>query len=243
VVRAVAALVLPVAASAVLVPLRGEVDNASVVLVLALVVVAVATLGGRWPTALAAISAAVSFDLLHTDPFGSLVVHGADDLLKTGLLVVVGLVAASLVAGRVEAEAALAERRNDLRRVRDVTRASERSPQALVERLELELTLLLDLETAAFVRGESDDTMPRITSEGVHIPPGAPPLHPAVPASWSLELPVSVIDRQLGRFVLRPARPTSGARLPAGRRDLALTWADQLGFALDRHDRNDAAHG
>jgi hypothetical protein len=189
---------------------------------------------------LAAISAAVSFDVLHTAPLGSFVMHGTDDLVTTGLLLLVGLVAASLVTRLVEAEAELAERRDDLRRVREVMRGAERSPEALVERLELELTRLLDLETASFIRGESDGTMPRITPAGVRIPPGAPPLDPGLPASWSLELPVSVIDRQVGRFVLQPACPISGALLPVGRRDLALTWADQLGFALDRHLRNNA---
>lgn len=224
---------LPLAAAAALVPLRHELANASAALVLALVVGAVATLGQRWPTVVASVAAALSFDVLHTEPYGSFTIHGADDVVKTVLLVLIGLGAASLVARRAEAEAGLGERRNDLRRVREVTRAAERSPEALVERLELQLTQLLDLESATYRPGEGNP-WPRITSRGIVIPPGTPPLDPERPDSWVVELPVCVIDRQLGRFDLHPRRPTSGIDQPPGRRDLAVTWADQLAFALSR---------
>src|SRR5829696_9248295 len=235
VVRLAVAAVLPVAAAVVLAPLREETDNATVLLVMAAIVPGIALLGGRWPTAVAAVSAALSFDLLHTEPYGSLAIHGADDLLKTTLLLVPGLLAATLVAHRAEAEASLEERRCDLRRVRDVTRAAERSPQALVERLEL--------ESAAYLPGEEVVPMPRVTPLGVVIPPGTPPLDAARPQTWLVEIPVAVVDRQLGRFVLHPKRPSSGIDLPIGRRDLALTWADQLAFALDRPARSEAPRG
>jgi hypothetical protein len=238
VVRLAAAVALPVAAAAVLVPLRHEMDNATVLLVLAAIVPVIALLGGRWPTAAAAVSAALSFDIFHTEPYGSLAIHGADDVVKTLLLLVPGLLAATLVAQRAEAEAGLAERRDDLRRVRDVTRAAERSPEALVERLELDLTELLDLRSAEYRAGEPPEPMPRITSHGVVVPAGTPPLDRDRPDTWAVELPVSVVDRQLGRFVLLPDHPSSGIDLPPGRRDLALTWADQLAFALDRPARS-----
>jgi hypothetical protein len=238
VVRGGLAAGLPVVVAALLAPLRHEIDNSTALLVLAALVPGVALVGGRWPTALAAVSAALSFDFLHTEPYGSFAIHGADDVVKTLLLLVPGLLAATLVAHRAEAEASLEERRYDLRRVRDVTRAAERSPEALVERLELELTQLLDLESAAYLPGEGDAPIPRITTLGVVIPPGTPPLEAARPETWAVEIPVAVVDRQLGRFVLEPKRPTSGIDLPIGRRDLALTWADQLGFALDRPARD-----
>jgi len=243
IVRGGAAVGLPTVVAVALVPLRHDIDNSTALLVLAALVPGIALLGGRWPTALAAVSAALSFDLLHTEPYGSLAIHGADDLLKTTLLLVPGLLAATLVAHRAEAEASLEERRCDLRRVRDVTRAAERSPQALVERLELELTELLELESAAYLPGEEVVPMPRVTPLGVVIPPGTPPLDAARPQTWLVEIPVAVVDRQLGRFVLHPKRPSSGIDLPIGRRDLALTWADQLAFALDRPARSEAPRG
>lgn len=240
-VRLAAAAALPLTAAVLLAPLREETDNATVLLVLAAIVPGVALLGGRWPTAVAAVSAALSFDLLHTEPYGSLAIHGADDVVKTLLLLVPGLVATTLVAQRAEAEAGLAERRDDLRRVRDVTRAAERSAQALVERLELDLTTLLGLRSADYRAGAASEPMPRITAQGVVIPPGTPPLDPDRPATWAVELPVCVVDGQVGRFVLLPDHPTSGIDLPPGRRDLALTWADQLAFALDRPARSGGA--
>jgi hypothetical protein len=85
--------------------------------------------------------------------------------------------------------------------------------------------------------------MPRITGLGILVPPGTPPLERERPASWAVELPVCAVDGQLGRFVLQPDHPSSGVDLPPGRRDLALTWADQLGFALSRQDRDGAPRG
>ena len=230
-------------AALALVPLRTSIDNSTALLVLAALVPGIAMLGGRWPVAIAAVSAALSFDVLHTEPYGSVVIHGADDVVKTLLLLLPGLLAATLVAHRAEAEAGLEERRYDLRRVRDVTRAAERSPVAVVERLELELTQLLDLESATYLPGERDAPMPRITTLGLVIPPGTPPLDDARPETWAIEIPVAVVDWHLGRFVLRPKRPTSGVDVPIGRRDLALTWADQLAFALDRPARTGARRG
>jgi hypothetical protein len=232
-----------VAAAAALVPVRDEVDNATALLVLAAIVPAIALLGGRWPTAVAAVSAALSFDVFHTEPYGSLVIDGADDVVKTLLLLVPGLLAASLVAQRAEARAGLEEHRYDLRRIRDVTSAAERSPEALVERLELELTQLLDLRSATFERGMPAGELPQIRGSGVLIPRGTPPLDPHQPATWQVELPVCTVDGQLGRFVLHPKHPTSGVDMPPGRRDLALTWAGQLGFALDRPPRTGASRG
>jgi hypothetical protein len=242
-VRVAAAAGLPVATAAALVPLRSELDNATALLVLAAIVPGIALLGSRWATAIAAVSAALSFDVMHTEPYGSFVIHGADDVVKTLLLLLPGLLAATLVARRAEAEAGLEERRLDLRRVREVTRAAERSPEALVERLELDLTQLLGLRSATYRPGESDEPMPRITGQGVVIPPGTPQLDPDRPGTWAVELPVCVVDRQVGRFVLLPDHPSSGVDLPPGRRDLALTWADQLAFALDRPARNGGIRG
>jgi hypothetical protein len=232
--KAVVAVAVPAGVAAATVPLREEVDNATTVLVMALVVLGVATLGGRLPAALAAASAALSFDFFHTEPFNSFTIDGGDDVLKTLLLFLVGLTAATLVAHRSAAEASLEERRADLRRVRAVTHAAERSPEALVERLELDLVQLLDLDSAEYQPGADQRTMPRITDSGVVIPPGTPALDPLRPETWTVELPVSVVDRQIGRFVLHPKHPSSGVDMPPGRRDLALTWADQLGFALSR---------
>jgi hypothetical protein len=235
--------VVPIVASVALVPVRAEVDNATAALALAAVVLGVAVFGGRWPAAVAAVTAALAFDLFHTEPYGSFVIHGGGDVLKTALLLLLGLSAGTLVAHRTEAEAGLEERRTDLRRVREVTRFAERSPEALVERLELELVRLLDLDTATFERGTGGDPMPRITGLGILVPPGTPPLDRGRPASWAVELPVCAVDGQLGRFVLQPDHPSSGVDLPPGRRDLALTWADQLGFALSRQDRDGAPRG
>ena len=235
--------VLPVVASLALVPARDEVDNATAALALAVVVLGVAIFGGRWPAAVAAVSAALAFDVFHTEPYGSFVIHGGEDVLKTALLLLLGLSAGTLVAHRAEAEAGLEDRRTDLRRVREVTRFAERSPEALIERLELELVQLLDLRSATFEWGAGDDPMPRITGGGIILPPGTPPLDRQRPETWVVELPVCAVDGQLGRFVLQPDHPTSGVDLPPGRRDLALTWADQLGFALSRPAQNGVPTG
>ena len=69
---ALGAVAVPLVAAAALVPLRDEVANANVALVLVVAVVAFASSGRRLAAGLAAVAAATGFNLFHTQPYLSL---------------------------------------------------------------------------------------------------------------------------------------------------------------------------
>ncbi|MET8403792.1 SpoIIE family protein phosphatase [Streptomyces sp900116325] len=103
-----AAVAVPLAACAVLLPVRDTLSQTNVALILMLVVAAVAALGDRWAAALTALSAAVWFVFFFTTPYGSFIrFNNADDIVTAGLLLVVGL-AVSQLARRYSREHAVA---------------------------------------------------------------------------------------------------------------------------------------
>ena len=94
----IAALVAPIAAAAVLLPLRASWPNTNVALLLVVVVVGVAALGNRVAGGLAAIGAAVWFDFFFTLPYGRFTIRRASDITTFALLLVVGLAVSQLAA-------------------------------------------------------------------------------------------------------------------------------------------------
>ncbi|MGW0992177.1 ATP-binding SpoIIE family protein phosphatase [Streptomyces sp. NPDC002523] len=104
-----AAIAVPLAVCALLVPVRDTLSATNVVLILTLVVAAVAALGYRWVAALTAISAAVWFVYFFTTPYESFTrINKADDIITAGLLLIVGL-AVSQLARRYTREHTIAK--------------------------------------------------------------------------------------------------------------------------------------
>jgi predicted Na+-dependent transporter len=91
---------LPAASAAALVTVRGTVPNTDIALLITGAVLVVATCGRRSAAAVAALSAAVSFDYFHTFPYHSLNIANRNDALAT---LVLGLLA--LVVGQIAARA------------------------------------------------------------------------------------------------------------------------------------------
>jgi predicted Na+-dependent transporter len=91
---------LPAASAAALVSVRGTVPNTDIALLITAAVMVVATSGRRWAAAVAALSAAVSFDYFHTVPYHSLTIANHNDALAT---LVLGLLA--LAVGQIAAHA------------------------------------------------------------------------------------------------------------------------------------------
>ncbi|MBM6399065.1 DUF4118 domain-containing protein [Phycicoccus sonneratiae] len=100
----------PFAVAALLGLARGTVDQAPAALVLVLVVVAVAAAGDRLSGVLAALSAAVAFDVFLTAPYLSLAIADPSDVELAVALVLVGL-AVSELAIRARRERAASARR------------------------------------------------------------------------------------------------------------------------------------
>src|SRR5215475_3492534 len=93
-----AALALPVAASAILLPFRSSWSNTNVALLLVVVVVAVSAIGSRVAGVVAAVSAAAWFDFFFTVPFYRFSIRGSADITTAVLLLVTGLAVAQLAA-------------------------------------------------------------------------------------------------------------------------------------------------
>src|SRR6266513_219794 len=86
----------PILVAAALVAVRGHVANVNVALVLGVIVVASGSVGGRAAGMVSALTAAASYDFFHTRPYLSLLIHDADDVEMTILLLVLGLVSVQL---------------------------------------------------------------------------------------------------------------------------------------------------
>ena len=93
-----AALMLPLASAAILLPWRGSWSNTNVALLLVVAVVAVAATGNRLAGALAAVSAAAWFDFFFTQPYERFTISHSSDVTTFVLLLVVGLAVSQLAA-------------------------------------------------------------------------------------------------------------------------------------------------
>jgi predicted Na+-dependent transporter len=97
---------LPVAASATLVAIRSSVTNTDIALLIVGSVLVVSLTGHAWAAAVAAVSAALSYDYFHTLPYHSLTIANHNDALATivlgGLALVVGQIAVRASDAHVE---------------------------------------------------------------------------------------------------------------------------------------------
>jgi predicted Na+-dependent transporter len=89
---------LPVASAAALVSVRGTVPNSDIALLITAAVMVVATSGRRVVAAVAAVSAALSYDYFHTLPYHSLTIANRNDALATLVLGVLALVVGQIAA-------------------------------------------------------------------------------------------------------------------------------------------------
>ncbi|MGZ8749735.1 MAG: DUF4118 domain-containing protein, partial [Pseudonocardia sp.] len=87
----VAAVLAPVAVSALLSLVRGLITNNNAALVLVLVVVAVAATGDRVAGLVAAVVSAAAFDFFLTQPYLTFAINQRDDIEAAVLLALIGL--------------------------------------------------------------------------------------------------------------------------------------------------------
>jgi K+-sensing histidine kinase KdpD len=222
----VVATVAPVAVAAALVPLRDRTVNVNLALVLVLVVLAAGALAGRLGGLLAAASAALSYDVLLTRPYGSLRINESQDVVTTVLLATVGMTAAILVerVRRHAARAASTQRALDrLERVTELISGADTRQRQLRLACE-ELTTLLDLKACRYQRGPSAPTDVHLEHGTVRVP-GAP----SFASLGRVVLPVRHGGREVGHFVLVFPRTSMGLDVPAQTRRAAAVVADAVG--------------
>lgn len=231
---------LPIVVAGLLVPLRDDLVSTNLALLLVVTVVAGAAIGGRAGGAVAAVTAAVSFDFFLTQPYLSLHIESADEIETTLLLLVVGVLVGQLaVMSRRHLEEAEQGRSEiaRLRRLAELVARGEDGADVLLA-AQAELTALLDLEACRFEAGLPDRSRPSLERTGAIS--GAREWRFvrgdfALPAQ-GVDLPVLSHGRTVGRFVLTP-RTDTGASLEE--RVVAVAIADLVGSVLAGTGAND----
>ena len=228
-----AAIGAPLAVAAALIPLRSQIDNTNVALVLVVVVVAVATLGRRFAAVVAALSAAAWFDFFHTQPHYSFTIKAHDDVVTACVLLVVGIVVGELAVRSRRHKAAAVEGSTDIARIHAIAElaASGEEPEFVIMAVASELTQILALRDCRYEPySPVDKPSARIERNGEVTlgqfrwgvdTMGLPTKH--------VELLVEGQGRHVGRFVLTP---TPGEPIPFDKRLVAIALADQVGAAL-----------
>src|SRR5579863_7939841 len=120
VVEFVAAVVVPIAVALALLPFRGQAPAATVVLGFAVLVSLLAATGTRVSALIAALSAALCYDIGFTQPYGSLEISHPQDIATTALLLVGGLIVGQLSARNRSHRTLAVQQRKDLAHVQAI---------------------------------------------------------------------------------------------------------------------------
>ena len=150
-----AAIAVPLALAAILVPFRSGFPNTDAALAMIVVVVAVAANGDRLAGVLAAVSAAVWFDFFLTQPYERFSITSRNDIETTVLLLVIGVAVTELAVWARRQHAAASRRAGYLDGISSAARAvaAGRSPSVLMEQVTGQLTALLALRSCEFQYG------------------------------------------------------------------------------------------
>ena len=119
-----------VAAGAITALFRDVFNSTNAALVLMIVVVAVAALGGRAAGVVTALAAVVSFDFFHTRPYLSLTIDSRDDVETTILLLVAGLIVGTVASHQQLARRRAGSANAEIRRIHRVAEAAASSVDA-----------------------------------------------------------------------------------------------------------------
>jgi K+-sensing histidine kinase KdpD len=229
-----AALAVPLALAAILVPFRTSFPNTDAALALILVVVAVAANGDRRAGVVAAVSAAVWFDFFLTRPYERFSITSRDDIETTVLLLVSGVAVTEIAVWGRRQHAAASKRAGYLDGINSAAHAVAAgvSPSVLIGQVTGELTAVLTLRSCSFQYGVVGIGGPaRLEHDGrVLVRHRSWPVDTeGFPPDTDVELLVESGGVFRGRFLMTPgsaAAPTLEQRL------LAAALADQVGAAL-----------
>ena len=225
-----------VAVAAVMATARSFFDTTNAALVLMIVVVAIAAVGGRTAGIVTALTAVISFDFFHTEPYLSLAIDSRDDIETTVLLLVVAVLVGTIATAGRSARRRETTARAEIRRIHRVAEAaaSGSDPAQVIEVAQDELRALLQLQQSRFeaLPIESGMVLPRLGRNGAV--QGVTERQFRVtddgrsgfelPAS-GVELPVLARGQHIGRFVLVP---TPGVPVTLEDRLVAVAIADQV---------------
>jgi K+-sensing histidine kinase KdpD len=225
-----------VAAGAIMAAFRPLFDGANAALVLMIVVVAVAALGGRAAGIVTALAAVLSFDFFHTEPYLSLTIDSRDDVETTLLLLVAGVLVGTIASAGRSARRRAGSARSEVLRIHRVAEAavSGRDAADVIAIAQEELRDLLQLRECRFeaLPARHDVTYPRIGRSGVVEGQTVRRYGRDAGGRGGFELPAAGVElsvlargQHIGRFVLVP---TPGVALSLEQRVVAVAIADQV---------------
>lgn len=223
----------PIVVAALLVPVRDDLVNTNLALILVVVVVLAAMAGGRGPGLLAAVVTTMSYDFFLTRPYLSLRIDSTDDIETTVILLVIGLLVGQLVVSARRSRRAAARGADEVARLHRVAEqaASGVPVEDIVRSVETELSGLLGLRECTFERPPFGSELPLLERTGA-----ISGIRVRRYVGDAFALPVDgvallVLGRgeEMGRLVLRP-NADEGASLEE--RIVAVALSDQLGAAL-----------
>jgi K+-sensing histidine kinase KdpD len=228
-----AALAVPVALAAILVPFRTSFPNTDAALALLLVVVAVAANGDRLAGYLAAVSTAVWFDFFLTQPYERFSITRRTDVETTVLLLVIGVAVTEIAVWGRRQHVAASKRAGYLEGINSAAQAvaAGGSAPVLIQQVTRQLTQLLSLRSCSFQFGVAGLGQPaRMLHDGsVTLGQEAWDVDAEGFPATDLELLVESGGLFQGRFLMTPV---PGARPSLEQRLLAIAFADQVGAAL-----------
>jgi K+-sensing histidine kinase KdpD len=238
----VLATVAPAVISLAWVAVRRQLPNVDVALILVLAVTASGATGRRLCLALGAVGAAAGFAFFDTRPYERWVISRQPDLETLVVLAVVSAVTGELAVRATHLRRARAPGSDGLDRVREIAAlvASGAELVSVLAAVGNELTRLLQASGSVYEAGEVPAGALAVGRDGEldRTGPRRRPdwgqrdgTTPGAPRAWNrraLEVPVTGMDRVLGRFVV--ADPAHA--LDRGTLLVALTLADQAGAAL-----------
>ena len=225
-----------VGVAALMATVRSFFGTTNAALVLMIVVVAVATLGGRVAGIITALAAVVSFDFFHTQPYLSMSIDSRDDIETTVLLLLAAVLVGTIASSGRSARRREGSAQSEIRRIHRVAEAAATGSDAadVIAAAQGELGDLLGLRGCRFeaLPAYDDARLPRIGRNGAVEGQTEMRYGRGVDGRGGFELPADGVElpvlargQHIGRFVLIP---TPGVAVALEQRLVAVAIADQV---------------
>jgi hypothetical protein len=218
----------PAGLAAAWIPVRDQLPNTDVALLLVLSVAAVATLGGRTSALIGSLAAVTGFDFFDTAPYGQLLITGTRDVVTAAVLFAASLLVAQLAVSLENWRRVAARRGEDFTVMASAARLVSVGEAAgmVVTALAGELVSRLDLLDCEFRYGLPGGDRPYIARDGSIIAVvGGDTDHGLA----ELDLPVWTGDEMRGYYRMTLGSPTTP---PRHRLLAAVGIGEQAGAAL-----------